>query len=242
MGRKKKIPDHSAIPSGQRHSTTKNEAEKLISKYGFSDDFPLRDRLDGAYSEEHLARRKESDSMKNVRKLLNELGRRCDAVNEVLGKLGPGEFEFINSIYWIPDGNKDKGKNKTKGKDRNEGKELVLNKQREMVRNLGLLGEDATRMARLVDAALDLEGHAGRRENIPVRVFVEELAIIWKEGTGREPTCSNDYAKNCFTGDFYKFTLRCAEIGGIKLSTGDPGSTIHLILRKLKVTAKIIGS
>ena len=145
MGRKKNIPDHSEMPDGQRHSTTKEEVEMLISKYGFSDDFPLRDRLDGAYSEEHLARRKESDSMKNVRKLLNELGRRCDAVNEVLGKFGPGEFELINSIYWIPDGNKDKGKNKTKDKDPNEGKELVLNKQRAMIQDLSSLEKEATR-------------------------------------------------------------------------------------------------
>lgn len=229
MGRKINLPDHSAIPDGKRHSTTKEEAEILITKYGFSDSFPLQDRLDGAYSEGFLARRKESDSMKNVRKLLNELGKRCKSVNEALNKLGQGEFELMNSIYWIKNDDGDK--------------KLVLNKQRAMIQNLGLLGEEAIQMARLVDKALDWKGRFGRRENIPVRVFVEELAVIWKEGTGHEPTCHYDIynEKNDFTGDFYKFTLGCAKLGDITLSDEgkDPGSTIRRILRALRSSPKI---
>ena len=107
-----------------------------------------------------------------------------------------------------------------------EARKVSLSQVERDLKNLSLASHVALRK---------MEGERGTRskkENI--WRFIFHLADLWQQGTGREPTAGyidvSDPGR--YVGEFYQFVVRCAALGKVSISTGDPGGTIVRALKE----------
>ena len=185
---------------------TSEDADSLAEKYGFMSDFPLRDRLESAYSGEETVQyhAEHNYPLSEQKELLKALHKRCHAVEEVIGKLGHKEKKLLA----------EEDSNLPDLKEFKENAHKVF-------------------MASLCALQRIKNQKSARPKKRNVWYFVWHLADVWLEGTGKEPTCSYNESKGCFVGDFYPFACECARLGAIKLAvSGDPGPLIRDILRE----------
>jgi hypothetical protein len=201
--KKRELDDHRPQARGLEHKqVTEDEATELANTYGFKPGFNLRAKLDYAFSSEDSVRciTEDSPALSEQRKHLEALRNRCEALEEVISKLGIPELRLLLDA----------------GADRS------LSRLEEDIRRIHL----ATRVS-LVKIR-DHKDKRPRQEDI--WNFVSHLADIWKEGTNTEPTAGYSDINGCYVGDFYHFACECAELGNITLSSGDPGALIVKIL------------
>ncbi len=204
--KKKPLPDHrtQARDSGY-YRPSEEEVTELAHRYNFKADFPLRDRLEYAYSSEETARNINSDTptLNEQKKLLEALRDRCLAVEEAVKVLGSDERCFLYDAW--PD-----------------------------IPKLSQFQRDSHNMYLAAHAALSgLKNQKGKRERQEnIWNFVWQLADIWQEGKRTQPTCGHNDIQEIYVGDFYRFVVQCASLGNIQLSKGDPGGIIAKILEE----------
>lgn len=190
---------------------TEEEALALADKYGFKSDYSLREKLEDAYSTEetHRCLSEDTTGIGEQRELLKALRDRCQALEEVVTKLGLEERMRL----------------KVACSERLNHEPIDLNHYKAVTHML---------YNKALGALSQISGKRGarqREENI--WNFVWFLADVWQIGTEKKPTCNYDGAQERFVGDFYQFVCECAELGSVQLSgSNSPGSTIRSILKE----------
>jgi hypothetical protein len=208
---KKKPPaDHRPQAYKSEHYIpTEEEAQELSSDFRFLSDFDLRRRLEYAYMSEESIRHygQTEPSISDVRGMLNTLNECCTDLQELVTKLGPVERRLLMDSML-------------------ETRKSSITELERDLRNLKLASAVALKT---------IEGEkSNRSKNKHIWNFIYHLADIWQHGTGEQPTTgyADEFNPGRYVGDFYQFIVRCAALGNVTLSNGDPGGTIVRVLKE----------